>query len=1075
MEKKLQEHTGLQKFVRACQYGVIGSLERFFSWYGCLVATYPKAAILACISVTIAGGLGLLRFYEEGDAASMVIPTHSVFRKNIDWLDENFPREIRVHSVLYTADNVLTPKVIQTIYNQRKKLEELTSGDKTFQDLCIRVPVLKLPAGGLSACNRNKNDQTTIDWGEWEDEDWVPFWELEQNGTMGGDNGTLVELQETELASNQLNERKKREVDAEDGEGIFAPLFRMFLSDPKDISIDMLEGFSDQFYPDLYCGCVEATEKTCYEQNIIELWGDQGSYSKLSDQRISSLTEAEILDTINTKNVSQIFMKDFNFKELLGDVKYNSLGEIIGAGAVEMKFFTTVNVTDVKLHGTATRGEKIDVQSYEFEGQLVSLLQNRSQFPSGVSSVVNIQRQFFDSFVGQTFKDADKLIGGYILVFIYVNLMLSKLNFVEQRFWLSVIGILSVAMGMILGYGLCSMFGLFYSAAHTVIPFLLLGIGIDNIFVITQTFNTIESSSTPAKLADRFGQTMKHAGVAVSVTTFTDVIAFFVGSNTLLPGLKSFCVYAAVAIFCIYALQVTHFVAWFSLDQRRQNSQRDGCICCYKHKNLKPFEFSKRSFLNKIFAYIGVLLTNRIVQCVVMLMTATFLVFGMWGTLSLTQEYQPEWLLPPESEVAQWFEIKNTHFPSAGEPGYIMIKKIDIANEIGKFDEMVEKLRSPEQSWSINKVHPWHTGFRDYVNKFKKSDDSFEVLISNETYFRDKFTQFLFSPKGAIFQPNFWFSEPLKCGEPAPDVLLQALPFSHKRFDSSTIWIPAMREVQKIVAETPFSNYSFPIALTYINWETDAIVGVELLRNVGIALICIFATTLMTLGSWRGSIFVMMCVLFTCIDVAGFMHWWGLTIEITSMNILIISVGLCVDFCAHIMHGFLTVPGSRDERILHIMENIAPAVLNGGFSSILALSLLVTSKSHIFTSFFKIFFMICVFGLFHGLIMLPVVLCVLGPTDQLSERSKKEPKPSDENNHYPAKRLSKDISEKYLEVNMNTLETEMQVIVPNGVKESLLHPSVPDISQEDAIVPNGVAESLLKPSSQDASQEVANS
>ena len=46
-------------------------------------------------------------------------------------------------------------------------------------------------------------------------------------------------------------------------------------------------------------------------------------------------------------------------------------------------------------------------------------------------------------------------------------------------------------MGMILGYGLCSMFGLFYSAAHTVIPFILLGIGIDNIFVITQTFKTI--------------------------------------------------------------------------------------------------------------------------------------------------------------------------------------------------------------------------------------------------------------------------------------------------------------------------------------------------------------------------------------------------------------------------------------------------------------------------------------------------------------------------------------------------------------------------------------------------------
>ena len=72
-------------------------------------------------------------------------------------------------------------------------------------------------------------------------------------------------------------------------------------------------------------------------------------------------------------------------------------------------------------------------------------------------------------------------------------------------------------------------------------------------------------------------------------------------------------------------------------------------------------------------------------------------------------------------------------------------------------------------------------------------------------------------------------------------------------------------------------------------------------------MICVFA------GSWRGSLFVMLCVLLTCVDVAGFMHWWGITIEITSMNIVIISVGLCVDFCAHIMHGFLTTPGSRSK------------------------------------------------------------------------------------------------------------------------------------------------------------------
>ena len=40
---------------------------------------------------------------------------------------------------------------------------------------------------------------------------------------------------------------------------------------------------------------------------------------------------------------------------------------------------------------------------------------------------------------------------------------------------------------------------------------------------------------------------------------------------------------------------------------------------------------------------------------------------------------------------------------------------------------------------------------------------------------------------------------------------------------------------------------------------------------------------------------------------------WGLTIDITSMNVLIISVGLCVDFCAHIVHGFLTGHGTKGE------------------------------------------------------------------------------------------------------------------------------------------------------------------
>merc|ERR1719270_1921180 len=41
-----------------------------------------------------------------------------------------------------------------------------------------------------------------------------------------------------------------------------------------------------------------------------------------------------------------------------------------------------------------------------------------------------------------------------------------------------------------------------------------------------------------------------------------------------------------------------------------------------------------------------------------------------------------------------------------------------------------------------------------------------------------------------------------------------------------------------------------------------------------------------------------MCVLLTCTDVAGFMHWWGLTIDITSMNVLIIRF-MCRFLCSY--------------------------------------------------------------------------------------------------------------------------------------------------------------------------------
>ena len=84
---------------------------------------------------------------------------------------------------------------------------------------------------------------------------------------------------------------------------------------------------------------------------------------------------------------------------------------------------------------------------------------------------------------------------GFLIVFVYVTLMLGRLNCVQQRSMLALAGLASIGMTVGFTYGICSAVGLFYGPMHNIIPFLLLGIGIDDMFVIMQCYDNL----TPAE------------------------------------------------------------------------------------------------------------------------------------------------------------------------------------------------------------------------------------------------------------------------------------------------------------------------------------------------------------------------------------------------------------------------------------------------------------------------------------------------------------------------------------------------------------------------------------------------
>ena len=69
--------------------------------------------------------------------------------------------------------------------------------------------------------------------------------------------------------------------------------------------------------------------------------------------------------------------------------------------------------------------------------------------------------------------------------------------------------------------------------------------------------------------ANRMGETMKAAGVAISTTSVTTVAAFAAGIGSSMPGVASFCATCAMSFFWDFFLNITLFPALIVIDQKR--------------------------------------------------------------------------------------------------------------------------------------------------------------------------------------------------------------------------------------------------------------------------------------------------------------------------------------------------------------------------------------------------------------------------------------------------------------------------------------------------------------------------
>ena len=137
------------------------------------------------------------------------------------------------------------------------------------------------------------------------------------------------------------------------------------------------------------------------------------------------------------------------------------------------------------------------------------------------------------------------------------------------------------------------------------------------------------------------------------------------------------------------------------------------------------------------------------------------------------------------------------------------------------------------------------------------------------------------------------------------------------------------------------------------------VIASELYRNVLLAAVVIFFVTSVIIANPVTSCLVFLCVVFTVVspldlsfnwfcrkkwqtcpitvwracrqytlrnltyffltiqvDVTGLMYFWGLTIDMVSTIVLVIAVGLSVDYASHVGHAFLVQTGTTDGNII---------------------------------------------------------------------------------------------------------------------------------------------------------------
>ena len=183
------------------------------------------------------------------------------------------------------------------------------------------------------------------------------------------------------------------------------------------------------------------------------------------------------------------------------------------------------------------------------------------------------------AFSEDTDYDLSLIFAAIFFVVIYLFLFLGTFSPMFCRCWLAIVGLLCIGLSYTAGFGFMYIVGGKTGGVHQLMPFLLIGIGADDLFVMC---GAIDQTDYKDSTKDRLRHAIGHAGPAITITSLTNALAFAFGATGSLEALSSFCLFASMSIVMLYFTVLCLFLPVLVWDTRRVEKKTKECcgLCC---------------------------------------------------------------------------------------------------------------------------------------------------------------------------------------------------------------------------------------------------------------------------------------------------------------------------------------------------------------------------------------------------------------------------------------------------------------------------------------------------------------